>query len=108
MTLGKLLRQRMKQMGFTPETLAAESMLDTQLIQDMLEDRVAAGDVETFYFAVLGHVLMCEQDFFQDESVRQKDLVYVHGSRSVQENKAIAKIQSIARDIAFLERLNKE
>lgn len=105
MTLGILLKQRMAQLGYDVKTFAKETTIKEELIQSMLADRITADEIGPHYLAVISCTLMCEPDFFTNESVRQKDLLYVYDRHSVEENRKIAKVQSIARESAFLEKL---
>jgi hypothetical protein len=105
MFIGSILRERMDMLGFSSESLANNTMLEEQYIEDIMNDHIELENIDDFDSELLSNALFCDIYYFKDMSIRSKDVVFCSMNRgidTVKSNLAKAKIQSYMRDLIWI------
>lgn len=105
MFIGSVLGERMDMLGVSLETLADETMLEKQFIEDILNNRIEFENIDEFDIEVISNALYCDTNYFTDERSRLNDVVLCsknRGNDTTKSNLAKAKLQSYMRDLIWI------
>lgn len=105
MLFGDIVKERLKCLGMTFDDLIEVSMLDKDLCESICENRLSSTDLDEFDLSVLSSTLYCDPNYFTDENIRNKDVVFCscnRGDDTPQSNLIKAKLQSYMRDLLFV------
>lgn len=104
-TTARNITDRMRLLGITTEDLANLSLLDEKEIAKILESRLSLEDMDQYHLALLSSVLHCDVDYWRDDEVRRKDLLFQAMSSEIDDDQSIrvrARLQDFLNDFAFV------
>lgn len=109
--IGEIMKERMDLLGMNVNSLERNSFVDRRIICYILDDVLAYEEIDKFQLSLLCDALHCDEQYFTDETIRNKDLVIAtrdDEKDSVQSNRVKAKIQTLVNDDAFVSNLESE
>ena len=103
--IGSELQDRMNLLGMSVSALSEVTFMDEDLINDIIADRIVYEDIDEFDMSLICSALHCDDRYFTDDEVRNKDLLVStrnRGNDSVKSKNVKAKIQDFMNDFAFV------
>lgn len=103
--IGDLLKQRMKALGIEIDKLSNDSLVDKKIIEDLLINKISYEEIDQLDIDFIAQCLYCTSEYFIDEKVREKDIVYAsikQGHNHIEENLVKGKIQQMGADFEFI------
>jgi hypothetical protein len=103
--IGRELQDRMNLLGIDVSTLSEMTFMDEDVINDIINNKLAYGDVDEFDLSLICSALHCDALYFIDDEVRNRDLLVStmnRGKDSIKSKKVKAKIQDFMNDYAFV------
>ena len=103
--IGGELRNRMELLGISISALSEMTFIDEDVINDIIANKLAYEDIDEFDMSLICSTLHCDDDYFVDDEVRNKDLLVStmnRGKDSAKSKKVKAKIQDFMNDFAFI------
>ena len=110
--IGSELQDRMNLLGIDASSLAEITFMDEEIINDIIENRIAYEEVDEFNMSLICSALHCDMQYFIDDEVRNRDFLLSTISNSKDSAKSIntkTKIQDYINDMNFInEELSEE
>lgn len=103
--IGKAVQDRMNLLGLTVEELADETFLEENVITEIINNKIALEETDEFDLSLICNVLHCQENFFTDSKVQERDLLTAFMNRGLDNEKSMrvkAKIQDFMNDFAFV------
>ena len=103
--IGSELQDRMNLLGISVSALSEVTFMDEDLINGIISDRIVYEDIDEFDMSLICSALHCDDRYFTDDEVRNKDLLVStknRGKDSVKSKNVKAKIQDFMNDFAFV------
>lgn len=103
--IGKDMQTRMDLLGLTADEVADKAFMEKEKVDAIIQNKIALEEIDEFDMALICGVLHCEEAFFKDPAVREKDLLMAsvnRGSDTEKSMKVKAKIEDYMRDFAFV------
>lgn len=103
--IGNELKNRMNLMSISTQELSKITFIDKNIIDDIINNRLAYEYIDEFDLALLCNALHCDISYFIDIKVRNKDLlIATHNKKDSLKSISIkAKIQDFINDYAFMQ-----
>ena len=73
--IGKELRDRIDLLGIDVQTLAENTFMDVEILNTIIDDKLAFEDIDEFNFTLICSALHCNPLYFLDEKVKKQDLL---------------------------------
>lgn len=111
MYIGEILKSRMKALDIDVNMLADKSLVDTDLIEDILNDKLSLEEIDEFDLELIAKSLYCDINYFVDEEYRKKDLIHSsmnRGCNDIKSNTVKGQLQVVANDFIFLKQIMSE
>lgn len=103
--IGRELYDRMKLLGIDISTLSELTFIDEEIIEKLINNKIAYEDIDEFDLSLISNALHCDDSYFINDEVRNRDLLVAtmnRGKDTIKSRKVKAKIQDYLRDYAFL------
>ena len=109
MFIGKLLAQRMDLLGYTDTyTLSKDSLVATDIIEDILDNKIQYEDIDKMNLQFLSEALYCKPKYWIDKKVRDKDWILNMNNDNTKTNVVIGRLQQFNKDFQFLKNISEE
>lgn len=103
MFIGTLIKERLDQLDYSRDILDNHMLLDKDLVDKILDNQISLKDIPQYDLSVIANELYLSEFYFEDSSIRQKDLINNATPDSLQ---ACKTIQAYLNDFVFLSSLN--
>lgn len=110
MGIGYLLDERMKCLEFSVEKLSEVSLVEEDVIKDIINRDLSVDDIDELDLDFLSQALFCTPQYFYDSKVREKDVInhcLNRGESNTKANLIKVKLQQFANDFEFLLEIKK-
>lgn len=111
MYIGNILKERMDMFKMSIDKLSEESLVDKEVLEDILNNKLSLKEIDEFDLDFISQVLYCTTEYFSDDKVRENDLVYTSykkGNRNLKCLSTMGKIIRLAEDFEFINGLYKQ
>ncbi len=113
MYIGGLLKQRMNLLGYTDiYDLSKDSLVATDVIEDILDDKMQYEDIDKLNIQFISEALYCETKYWIDKKVRDKDWIIAMNKNkditSIKANIKIGELQQFSKDFQFLKNIAED
>lgn len=108
MFIGTILKARMATFGLDIPALAEETFVEQHVIENLVNDMLPLGNMDSFDLDMICSALYCTVEYFNNEEVRQKDMVansLNRGNDTVKSSLVKARIQNFMDDFIFSQEL---
>lgn len=109
--IGGELQERMNLLGISVSNLSDKAFMSEDMIQDIIENKIAYEEMDEFDLSLLSSALHCDSDYFISEEIRKKDLLVLtmnRGNDTIKSRNIKAKIQDFVKDYAFVNEILEE
>lgn len=103
--IGSELQDRMNLLGVSVSALSEMTFVDEDTISNIIENKLAYENIDEFDMSLICSALHCDDHYFIDGEVRNKDLLIStmnRGKDSIKSKNVKAKLQDFMRDFAFV------
>lgn len=103
--IGNELQKRMDLLGIDVSTLSKTSFVSKNMIENIINDKIAYEEIDEFDLSLICNVLHCNIKYFADSKVRKQDLLIqtMDGNMDSIKSKSVkAKIQDFMNDYVFV------
>lgn len=79
--IGELLRDRMTSLGLSIDELSFKSFVDKEIIIKILNNNISFNEIEYWDIDFISQCVYCTPEFFTNEDVRKRDIIYSTGQK---------------------------